>query len=150
MRVYLACVLSCPPDQVWNEAQKSALLLEVSRPLVRLAPVDPPQFPERWIEGGTIRCRLFLFGFIPLGTRTLFAERVDQAAREIQSRERDPLIRRWDDLIRVRPADGGRTRYSDEITIEAGLLTPLVWLFAQWFYRHRQRRWQRVVKRLAR
>jgi hypothetical protein len=150
MRVYVACVLNCPPDRVWNEVQKSALLREVCRPLIRFAPVDPPQFPDTWIEGGTIRCRSFLFGFIPLGTRTLFAERIDQAAHEIQSRERDPLIRRWDHLIRVRPADGGRTRYSDEIVIEAGMITPLVWSFAQWFYRHRQRRWHRVAQRLAR
>ena len=31
-------------------------------PHMALAPVDPPQFPEVWIEGGTIRCRSFLSG----------------------------------------------------------------------------------------
>jgi hypothetical protein len=149
MRVYVDSVLSCSPEKVWDEVQKSSLLLEVIRPLVLIVPVDAAEFPERWIEGATVRCTSYLFGVIPLGTRTLFAERIDHAAREIQSRESDPLVRRWDHLIRVKPARDGGTHYSDEIVVEAGFLTPFVWLFARWFYRHRQRRWRRVAKRLA-
>jgi hypothetical protein len=48
MKVCVASVLSCPPEKVWDEVQKSALLLEISRPLVRLVPVHPPQLPDRW------------------------------------------------------------------------------------------------------
>ena len=92
--------------------------------------------------------RSFLFGLIPLGTRLLFFERVDGRAREIQTRENDPLVRNWDHRITIREATGGQTLYSDRIEIDAGLLTPGVWLFAQWFYRHRQRRWQHVAARL--
>ena len=80
MKICVASVLECPPAKVWDEVQKSALLLEISRPLGRLVPVHPPQFPDRWAEGTTVRCRSYLFGFIPLGTRALYAERVDQSA----------------------------------------------------------------------
>jgi hypothetical protein len=149
MRVYVESLLPCAPEAVWDEVQTSALLLEVARPLVVLRPVDDAGFPERWRQDGTVRCRSYLFGVIPLGTRTLTHERVDPGQYEIQSREHDPLVRRWDHMIRVRPAAGGRTWYSDEIEIEAGLLTPVVWLFAQLFYRHRQRRWQTVARRLS-
>src|SRR5205814_10309082 len=93
--------------------------------------------------------RIYLFGIIPLGTHTIFLERIDSEAREIQSRESEWLVRRWDHLIRVRPAADGQTLYSDEILIEAGWLTAFVWLFAHWFYRHRQRRWRRVARRLV-
>jgi hypothetical protein len=92
---------------------------------------------------------LRLFGLVPLGTRTLVFERIDPECMEVQTRERDQLVRRWDHLIRLRSLDTGRCRYSDKIEIEAGWLTPLVWLFAAWFYRHRQRRWQTVARRLA-
>jgi hypothetical protein len=68
---------------------------------------------------------------------------------EIQTRERDPLIQIWDHLIAVKPASGGHTRYSDTVAIDAGIFTLPVWLFAHWFYRHRQRRWRRVAARLA-
>ena len=45
-----------------------------------------------------------------------------------------------------RKANG--TLYADEIEIRAGLLTVFVWLFAHGFYRYRQMRWQRVIRRL--
>jgi hypothetical protein len=149
MKVYLESVLDCPAEKIWDEVQKSSLLLEVIHPLARIVPVDAPEFPERWIEGTTVRCRLYLFGIIPMGTRSILFERIDDAAREIQTREYDPLISRWDHRIRVKPADDGRTHYSDEIAIQAGRLTLFVWLFARWFYRHRQKRWRRVAQRLA-
>jgi ligand-binding SRPBCC domain-containing protein len=149
MKVSVESVLHCPAEKVWDEVQRSSLLLEVTRPLVRIVPADGPQFPERWLEGATVRCKCYLFGIIPLGTHTIFMERIDPVAREIQSRESDPLIRRWDHLVRVRPTGDGRTHYSDAIIIEAGLLTCFVWVFAQWFYRHRQRRWRQVARRLV-
>lgn len=147
-RVYVESILPCDTDLAWAEVQRSELLLEVARPLVVIRPLRGEVLPERWAEGETRRCRLYLFGLLPLGTRTLFFERVDSERREIQTREHDRLVRRWDHLIRVQPLEGGRCRYADEIEIEAGLLTPLVGLFARWFYRHRQRRWQAVAKRL--
>lgn len=149
MRVYVESVLDCPPEKVWAEVQRSGLLIEVARPLATFVAADDEGLPERWEHESTVHCRSYLFGFIPMGKRTLWFERVDQQAREIQTREHDPLIRRWDHLIRVRPADDGRTLYSDEIEIEAGWRTVFVWLFANWFYRHRQRRWKKVARRLA-
>jgi hypothetical protein len=148
MRVYVESVLPCPPEKAWEELQRPALHREVIRPLFRFVPADPPQFPERWPEGATLHFRGYLFGIIPIGTHTIFFERIDPAARELQSREVGRLVRRWDHLVRVRPTGDGRTLYSDEIIIEAGWLTLFVWLFAQWFYRHRQRRWRRVARRL--
>jgi hypothetical protein len=131
MTVHVESVLDCPAEKVWNEVQRSALLLEVVRPLVKLVPVDAPCFPERWIEGTSVRCQSYLFGLLSLGTRTIFLERIDSAAREIQSRESDPLIRRWDHRVQVRPTGDSQAHYSDEIVLEAGWLTYFVWLFAQ-------------------
>jgi hypothetical protein len=149
MKVYVESVLHCPVEKVWEELQRPALLLEIIRPLFWFVPADGSQFPERWREGATLRCKGYLFGVVPLGTHTIFFERIDSAAREIQSRESDPLVRRWDHLIRAQPTADGRTRYSDEVLIDAGLLTCFVWAFAQWFYRHRQRGWRRVARRLV-
>jgi hypothetical protein len=133
----------------WEELQRPALHREVIRPLFRFEPIDPPQFPERWPVGATLHFRGYLFGIIPIGTHTIFIERIDPATREIQSREVGGLVRRWDHLICVRTTGEGQTLYSDAIIIEAGWLTLFVWLFAQWFYRHRQRRWRRVARRLV-
>ncbi len=145
MLVHCATNLPCPPQMVWDEVQKASLLHEVIWPIVV---IQGQEWPERWSESAALRCRSFLFGLIPLGLRTLQFERVDPQAREIRTHEFDPLCRRWDHCVRVRELPNGQTKYSDTVEIDAGWLTPLVWLFASCFYRHRQRRWHRVVQRL--
>src|SRR5262249_23839568 len=142
-------MFDCPPEKVWAELQTSALHREVIRPLMRFRSLDAPDASERWSQGGTFHFRCYLFGVIPLGKHTIFIERIDPVAQEIQSREHGALLHRWDHLIRIRPTPDGRTLYADEVEFSAGLLTPLVWAFAQWFYRHRQRRWRRIARRLA-
>jgi hypothetical protein len=150
MKCFVQTVLNCPADRIWANVQTSSLLLDVIWPLVTLEPVGVEAFPERWTEGMPVRCRSYLFGVFYLGVRTLQFERIDQAGREIQTREKDPIVRRWDHRIRVEAISGGRAHYSDEIEIDAGILTPVVWLFAAGFYRHRQRRWRAIARRLAR
>ena len=149
MTVGVQSVFDCPPDKVWAELLTSALHREIIRPLMRFRSVDAPGTPERWTQGCTFHFRIYLFGVIPLGKHAIFLERIDPVAREVQSREHSALVRRWDHLIRLHPTPDGRTRYSDEVGISAGLVTPLAWAFAQWFYRHRQRRWRRIARRLA-
>ena len=75
-------------------------------------------------------------------------ETIDQASYRLQSRERDPLIARWDHLVSIKPLDESRSLYRDTIEIDAGKLTFIVWAWANWFYRHRQRRWRALAKSL--
>ena len=149
MTVRVQSVFDCPPEKVWAELQTSALLREIIWPLMRFRSLDTPDLPEFWTQGSTFHFCIYLFGVIPLGKHTIFIERLDPVAGEIQSREHSALVRHWDHLIRIRPTPDDRTLYSDEIEISAGPLTPLVWAFAQWFYRHRQRRWRRIARRLS-
>ena len=149
MRVFVESLLPCNADLAWAAVQTSALLGEVAAPLMTFRPVAGETLPERWPAGQTMRCRVYLFGLIPVGTQVIHFERIDPATREIQSRESTLLVARWDHLIRIQPTTNGRCRYSDEVEIEAGWRTPLVWMFALSFYRHRQRRWRRVARRRA-
>ena len=55
-------------------------------------------------------------------------------------------IKKWDHWINIQDALDEKTLYTDQVDIEAGLLTPVVWLFSQVFYRYRQRRWRELVK----
>lgn len=148
MRVLVQSTLPCDADHAWDAVQTLALLREVCWPLIRLGPTRHAPLPERWQDGATVAMRPYIFGLVPLGTRWLHWERIDPAIREMQTREHDPLIRRWDHRIQVEPLTPGQCRYTDDVEIEAGVLTLPVWLFAQWFYRHRQRRWRRVARRL--
>jgi hypothetical protein len=147
MQVRVESILPCAAADAWNEVCRSELLHRVTWPLFTLAPADSAGLPEKWEDGATIRIRLRLLGMLPLGVRTLYFEKVDATGREIQTREHDQLIRRWDHLISVRPHDN-QTAYSDSVEIDAGCLTLFVWLFAHLFYRYRQWRWQSVARTL--
>ena len=63
------------------------------------------------------------------------------------------LMRRWDHRITLQPLSDGRTLYTDDIEVIARhlpwLMTPLSALFAQVFYRHRQRRWRQLAAQHA-
>ena len=59
---------------------------------------------------------------------------------------RGDLAKRWDHRITIEGTDQGTTQYTDRVEVEAGLLTPGVWAFAQLFYRYRQARWRRLVR----
>ena len=95
-----------------------------------------------------MQCRLFVFWIIPMGVHTVIFEKIDQENYEIQSREHDPLVARWDHLISIKPLDDLRSLYRDTIDIDAGGLTFVVWAWANLFYRHRQRRWRALAKSL--
>jgi hypothetical protein len=149
MRVVVESELPCRVERAWEEVQLSRLLVEVAAPFVAIRPAPQETLPERWPLRVTVRVRSYLFGVIPLGTRDVYFDRIDPLKREMETRERDPLVRRWDHIISVQAAGSHCCRYRDQIDIEAGWLTFGVWLFAQCLYRHRQRRWKTVARRLA-
>jgi hypothetical protein len=143
----VSTLLDCSATKAWNEVQKSSLHRYVTWPLARFVPLRAP-LPERWSEGLTIQCKLFVFGVIPMGVHTVHIEKINQTNYEIQSREHDPLVARWDHLISIRPLGDLQSTYRDTIDIDAGSLTFVVWAWANWFYRHRQRRWRALAKTL--
>ena len=147
MKVDVSTELPCSVEKAWNEVQKSSLLTHVTWPLAKLVSVNAP-FPERWTQGSTISCRPYLLGFIPIGVRTLHFDAVDHDNHEIRTREHDPLVRRWDHRISIRARGEDRAIYRDEIELDAGLLTLPVWAWTSWFYRHRQRRWRALARKL--
>ncbi len=44
------------------------------------------------------------------------------------------------------PVDENHTKYTDQVEIQAGWKTPFIWLWANAFYTHRQRKWFRLLK----
>ena len=148
VRVVVETILPCSADAAFREVKTSRLLTDVCFPLVMFGRVDGHDFPDEWPAGESLDCRSYLLGMIPLGRRHLHFERIDDGAREIQSRESDPLVARWDHLIRITPLGPNRCLYRDEIVIEAGCRTGIVAWFAERLYRHRQKRWQAVARRL--
>lgn len=148
MRISLSTVLDAPVSQIWAAAQKSALFEHVSAPVVRFRAKEP--LPEVWREGRYL-VTMLLFGVLPIGDQWIVIElpQPDEAAGEYVVRDNghSASIRRWDHRLILRARPDGRTDYSDVLDLEAGLTTPFVWLFAQVFYRHRQKRLRALAAR---
>lgn len=143
--ITVSTYLNAAPKVVRDHVQRTQLLEYVAKPILRFKPVEPPIFPEVWAEGN-YRARMLFAGFIPLGFQNIGLEKPPMRGDTwlVRDNGSGTLVKTWDHLIEVSP-EGDGTRYVDHVTIRAGLLTPFIVLFAHVFYRHRQRRWRRLV-----
>jgi ligand-binding SRPBCC domain-containing protein len=144
--VRVSTVLDASPEAAWRAVKRPETLAHVTRGLLGFRPKGG--MPEDWGAGTVVRARLFFFGVLPAWTHEIRVVRVDDAAREIYTNERGGPVRGWNHRITIGPAGPSRALYTDEIEVRAGPLTPLVWLYAQLFYRYRQARWRRLARRL--
>ena len=145
MQVDISTYFQCNPSDVIQHVKSSRLLLQVAKPLVSFVPITPSQLPQVWAEG-TYWVSLYLFGIIPFGKQAVVISYPSSAPFTLRDNGHSALIRKWDHVITVEPSGNG-THYRDRVTIKAGILTPFIWLFAQLYYRHRQRRWRQLVER---
>lgn len=142
MRARIETVLAAHPDAVWEMVKRSSTLVYVTRGLLAFEGAE--HFPSRWTEGNQVDTRLRFFGFLPAWRHRLQIARVDDDKRVIQTLEGGGFVDTWDHRIEVEQADGG-TRYVDDVEIEAGPFTAVIWLYAKALYRYRQRRLKKLV-----
>ena len=147
MVVRVSTVLPTSPDRAWEAVQRPDTLRYITRGLLGFRPLG--EVPDTLSEGLTVRLRLMFFHALPAWKHEITVVRLDDGAREIYTNERGGPVRSWNHLIRIEPGSrDGETRYTDEIEIAAGPMTPLVWLYAQLFYRYRQWRWRKLARSL--
>lgn len=140
--------LPASSDKVWQALLKRDSFLYVTRGMLGFRGSD--RWPELFSEGLQLDTRLVFFHLIPGWRHTLRLIRVDAEKLTIASEEGGGLVRTWNHRICLETRDSESCGYTDEIDIRASVLTPLVWLFAQAFYRYRQRRWRRLAASLLR
>jgi Protein of unknown function (DUF3703) len=151
MKLSLKTKIDLSPETVWAEVQTAALLVHVAWPLVRFVPIGETPLDEFKL-GGRYQVTLRLFGFLPFGRQwivtSLHVPETGTWPKKLRDNGYSALINKWDHWITVAPDGDGSTYYTDAVEIGAGLMTPFVWLFAQIFYRHRQRRWRALARTL--
>jgi hypothetical protein len=143
-------VLDAPPELIWAAVRTPQAFRFVTHGLLDWRPLRGRTEP--WTVGEEASGWLLLGGVLPFSRHRIRVAEIDHDARVLRSDESGGPIRAWrhDIIVEAAPdGDGERTRYTDVIAIEAGLLTPLVSAFAQVFYGIRQRRWRRLAILLA-
>ncbi len=142
MIVHKTSVFPAKREVVFEKLQRLETLQAVAAPYASFTPTSKDA-DSVWRVGGVSSYRFKLFGFIPFGTHTIRIERFDMDA--IQSREHNEHVPTWDHRIILRDK-GEETEYTDEVEIGAGWKTPFIWLWAEAFYAHRQRKWMKMLK----
>jgi len=139
--------LTAPAHAVWRAVKTPRAFRTVTRGVLTMPAIKHRE--DEWREGDTVTGWVFLFGVIPFSRHTLHVWRIDDTAMTFSSRESGGLIRRWNHDIVIVATDDSRCNYRDRIDIDAGIFTPLVVLYARWFYRIRQRRWRAIARVLT-
>ena len=145
MRATISTLMCSGVNRMWTELLKPDSLTKVSAPILYFTPQDGQPLPNTWEVGDTYALRLSAFRVLPLGRHVIEVKVLDAQAREIYTNEHGSLARTWNHRIRLGAHAGATIEYTDQIEIHAGVLTPLIWLFAHLFYRHRQHRWKALV-----
>lgn len=103
-------------------------------------------------EGMTLSLDVTMFGFMKTRGHEITVERIDHANRIIQSRERNPSVRRWDHTISIQAEGDDGVLWTDRVEIDAGWQTWGTVRFAGYVYgyRHRTRRALSITRRYIR
>lgn len=128
--------------EVFTKLQQLKTLQYIAWPYASFQPVG--QVTDTWTAGQTSSYRFRLFGCIPYGTHTIHVIHVDEDG--IQSEEGNEHVPVWNHQITLKALDADHTEYTDTVVIEAGWKTFIIWLWANAFYSHRQRKWIRLLK----
>jgi hypothetical protein len=155
MRVLLKLVLDCDPDAAWRAIRSPSVLNAVSAPLTAFESLEPDGFPELWPEGEH-PVRMRSAGGITIGDQIIGVSYPEAGSPGSGTRApsgsgggvrlmRDTgrglsgplaLVTRWEHTMSIADAPGGRTLYRDQLVVEAGHLTvllwPAYWAFWQW------------------
>lgn len=122
-------------DTVFAEALRTDELVEAMRGLARY-----DGLPEGEIaEGMSFTVDVTLFGIVRNPGHTMHVERLDRAARVVQSREHNPSVSRWDHTLSVRP-EGDGCLWTDRVVIVARTNAWAIARFARFVYARRHRR----------
>jgi hypothetical protein len=146
MRITQTTLLAISAEEAFRHVRTSALLEYVAAPVMRFTLLEPAALPTEW-EEARYKVGLRLFGFLPIGHQWIVtsAPNGEKPPLILRDNGHSPMIRKWDHWIFIEPLSASSCRYIDRVNVEAGILTPGVWLFAKLFYAHRQRRWQKLV-----
>lgn len=130
-------------ETVFCKLQQLKTLQYIAWPFAGFEPIG--KTVSTWEVGSTSAYRFRLFGVIPFGTHTIHIVRFDPDG--ISSCEENEHVPVWNHDITLKAVDAKHTRYTDRVEIQAGWKTVFIWLWANVFYAHRQRKWIRLLKR---
>ncbi len=143
MKVKITTTIKTNENNMWAELQKTSSLRHIASPILIFKPQKGSSIPEKWSLGVEYNFKLLFLGIIPLGNHSIQLVELDKNKKTIKSSEHSKIIRLWTHIITFQKKNNHSIQYTDDVEINAGILTLPIWLFSQLFYRYRQYRWRK-------
>ena len=141
MIVQKSALFPASKETAFRKLQQLETLQLIAKPFATFEPVG--ETVSTWEVGSTSAYRFRLFSLIPYGTHTIHILRFDPDG--VSSREKNAHVPVWNHEISLVEKDESHTLYTDRVEIRAGWKTAFIWLWANAFYAHRQRKWVRLL-----
>ena len=132
-------------ERIWAKLQEIRTLQYIAKPYATFKSINKNQV-FTWCENAAFEFHLKVFGFIPMGVHIINVIQFDKETLTIYTNESNKYVRVWNHKIVLNKIDADTTGYTDEVEIYAGWRTPFIVLWSRLFYRHRQRKWLKLLK----
>ncbi|MCD7899764.1 MAG: hypothetical protein LUH22_07795 [Bacteroides sp.] len=132
-------------DNVWNEILKFNTLRYICRPKAYFVSCNKKSFV--WRKDETYHFRLYIYGVIPMGIHKITVEKMDRDTRELLTAECNKIVTVWNHYIKMKKTVNEKTQYMDRVDLYAGILSPVFAWWTERFYKHRQRRWIKMLNK---
>lgn len=145
LTVKKSSVFLAAKDEIFRRLQKLKTLQYIAHPYATFKSVDDTE-ELTWQEDSAFAFHFKLFALIPFGVHTIKVIQFD-IEKGIYTQEGNKHVPVWNHKIILEKIDENTTKYTDIVEIQAGWKTFFVYLWANCFYAHRQRKWKRLLKR---
>ena len=145
LTVKKSSVFPAAKDEIFRRLQKLKTLQYIAHPYATFKSVDDTE-ELTWQEDSAFAFHFKLFALIPFGVHTIKVIQFD-IEKGIYTQEGNKHVPVWNHKIILEKIDENTTKYTDIVEIQAGWKTRFVYLWANCFYAHRQRKWKRLLKR---
>jgi len=131
--------------EIFKRLLELKTLQYIAYPYATFTPVDGTN-DMSWVVGSTSSFKFRLFSFIPFGTHKIHVIRFgfNDGIFTHEGNEHVPI---WNHEIILEELPENKCRYTDKVNIEAGWKTIFIWLWANCFYAHRQRKWIKMLSK---
>lgn len=124
-------------EHLWKHLLRSSTLVYVTFDMQEFSAAE--SFPEQWQEGTEVVTDVQIFGLATVKDYKIKFTKVDESVGEIHTEESGGSVKKWNHIMRAERITSKSCRYTDEVEIQGGVATPLIYAYASYMYRRRQR-----------
>ena len=144
VKIKITSIFNTSFEIIWSKIINIDTLIYICKPMVRFTLLSKDK-PKIWETNKEYIFKLFIYGVIPLGKHRITLKNIDKNNGIIISNENNNIVKIWNHKIEMNIIEEKITTYTDEVDIYAGIFTIIVALFGLIFYKHRQKKWKKLI-----